>query len=218
MSKIIYKGEHIDLQNPANDFDLSKVVIGLGWDMRQKGFWSSLMGHRAPEYDLDAIAFVLNKDGKVVNIGRSAKFETATEGSLMGSDVVFFGNLRHHSGHILLTKDSRDGGGKGDDECIELFLNQLSSEYQRVLFLVTIYQGRRREQHFGMLKNAFIRATDAKGKEIFRFNISNNPDLEHKRALIFGGLERTAQNTWIFEAVGEGLEADHFIEVLQSYK
>ena len=66
----LVKGQTIDLRK--NDkgvtFDLSKVTIGLGWDVRKKtGFLSGIF-NRDVEYDLDAIAFLLDANGKVTKV------------------------------------------------------------------------------------------------------------------------------------------------------
>ena len=64
------KGQTINLEK--DQFDLSKVTIGLGWDVmkKEKGFWSTLFSNEEDEdYDLDAIAFLLDENGKVANVG-----------------------------------------------------------------------------------------------------------------------------------------------------
>ena len=74
----LQKGQTIDLRknDKGDSFDLSQVTIGLGWDVRKKkgGFLSGLLGGgKEEEYDLDAIAFLLDANGKVANLGRKAK-------------------------------------------------------------------------------------------------------------------------------------------------
>ena len=70
------KGQTIDLRK--NDrgesvYDLSSVTIGLGWDVRQKqtSLLGKIFGSREEEYDLDAIAFLLDRNDKVANLGRT---------------------------------------------------------------------------------------------------------------------------------------------------
>ena len=63
------KGQTINLEKEV--YDLSSVTVGLGWDVKEKGFFESLLGNgsQEEEFDLDAIAFLLNAEGKVANIG-----------------------------------------------------------------------------------------------------------------------------------------------------
>ena len=91
----LQKGQTIDLRknDKGDTFDLSQVTVGLGWDIRKKkgGFLSSLLGgDKEEDYDLDAIAFLLDTNGKVVNLGRKAKMPNGKEINLYEGDVVYF--------------------------------------------------------------------------------------------------------------------------------
>lgn len=203
------KGQTISLDN--SQYDLSSVTIGLGWDVRQppqKGLLGSLFGgaQSGPEYDLDAIAFLLDEDGKVRNVGEK----------LVGGDVIFFNSLKHPSGTIWLTGDNRTGAGEGDDEQIVVRLTSLPATYHRILFLVCIYQGAKNGQHFGMVDNAFIRAVDARGTEIARYSLSTEQSFNDKRSLIFAEAYRK-DGGWKFRALGEPRPTDSFVEILQDY-
>src|ERR1700709_1611811 len=158
----LVKGQTIDLRK--NDkgelYDLSTVTIGLGWDIKKKtgggGFLGKLFGGGAAEeqeYDLDAIAFLLDKNGKVADRGRKVENNGKTV-NLFGGDVIFFNSMKHPSGNIWLTGDNRTGAGDGDDEQIIVKLDSLDPKYDKILFMVTIYQGRQRGQHFGAVENA----------------------------------------------------------------
>ncbi len=216
----LQKGQTIDLRKneSGGEYDLSEVTIGLGWDVKQKntGFFASIFGGgEADEYDLDAIAFVLDANNKVANRG-----QTVTRGGntfqLQGSDIVFFNALKHPSGNIWLTGDNRTGEGDGDDEQIIVQLNKLDQKYQKIVFIVTIYQGRKKRQHFGMVDNAFIRAVDHRGHEIARYSLSGNADFNNTHAMIFAELYRK-DGSWKFRAIGEPRDTDNFMEILKEY-
>ncbi|MFV0140115.1 TerD family protein [Empedobacter falsenii] len=205
------KGQTIDLRKNdrgENVYDLSKVTIGLGWDVRQKksGFLGKLFGGGDEEYDLDAIAFLLDDNGKVANLGNK----------LINGDVIFFNSLRHNSGSIWLTGDNRTGAGDGDDEQIIVLLDSLDQKYTKILFLVTIYQGQKNNQHFGMIDNAFIRAVDAKGKEIAKFSLSGDQSMNGKCSMIFSELYRHT-GEWKFRAIGDAHQTDNFVDHLVNY-
>ncbi|EHQ30131.1 TerD family protein [Mucilaginibacter paludis] len=218
----LVKGQTIDLRknDRGESYDLSSVTIGLGWDVKQShsgGFLGKLFGGGDDaEYDLDAIAFLLDKNGKVANRGRNIKASDGRNLSLFESDVIYFNSMKHPSGHIWLTGDNRTGAGEGDDEQIIVKLDALDPKYDRILFLVTIYQGRKNNQHFGMVENAFIRAVDARGTEIAKFSLSGNFTYNGMCSMTFAEVYRR-DGSWKFRAIGEPGTTDSFIDILTKY-
>lgn len=217
----LQKGQTIDLRK--NDkgesvYDLSKVTIGLGWDVRQKksGFFGKLLGAKEEEFDLDAIAFLLDANGKVANLGKTVQASNGRQVALYEGDIIFFNSMRHPSGHIWLTGDNRTGAGDGDDEQIIVNLEQLDQRYQKIIFLVTIYQGRQNNQHFGLIENAFIRAVDAKGREITKYSLSGDASMNGMCAMVFAEAYRH-NGDWKFRALGEPHQTDNFVELLKNY-
>ena len=80
------------------------------------------------------------------------------EGKLRSNeDIVYFGNLAHMSGTIRHMGDNLTGAGDGDDEQILMDLATIPPEYDRIVIVVNIYEANQRRQHFGMIRNAFIR-------------------------------------------------------------
>lgn len=216
----LQKGQTIDLRknDKGETFDLTTVTIGLGWDVKQKnsGFLGKLFGGaKEEEYDLDAIAFLLDSNGKVANIGRTATVNNRQIGLYEG-DIIYFNSLKHPSGHIWLTGDNRTGEGDGDDEQIIVKLDSLDQRYQKILFLVTIYQGKQNNQHFGLVENAFIRAVDARGKEIVKYNLSGDASMNGMCSMVFAEAYRKDQE-WKFRAIGEPKQTDNFVDILKSY-
>jgi tellurium resistance protein TerD len=214
------KGQTIDLRKNSKGesvYDLSQVTLGLGWDVKQTktGLFGKLLGNKEEEYDLDAIAFLLDANGKVANLGRTAQINGRSIGLYEG-DIIYFNSLKHPSGHIWLTGDNRTGEGEGDDEQIIVRLNSLDEKYQKILFLVTIYKGRQNNQHFGKVENAFIRAVDAKGKEIAKYSLSGNESLNGMCSMVFSELYRH-NGEWKFRAIGEPNQTDSFAEILKRY-
>ena len=204
------KGEGVSLRKEEND--LSQITMGLGWDMadpvQKKGFFTALFAAKPADYDLDAVAFILDGNGKVASLG--------AQNDLIGGDVVFFNSQQHPSGHIWLTGENRTGVGDGDDEQIIVKLNSLSEKYQRIVFVVSIYEGRKRGQHFGQLKNAFIRAVDSKGKELCRYEISGDSNYDNMCSMTFAEATREAGG-WRFKAIGEAHGTDTFVDILKHY-
>jgi len=216
------KGQTIDLRKNEKGesvYDLSSVTIGLGWDVRQKetNFFSKLLGGtKEQEYDLDAIAFLLDENGKVADPGRTAEIE-GRRINLFEGDIIYYNSLKHPTGHIWLTGDNRTGEGEGDDEQIIVKLDLLDKKYKKILFVVSIYGGRRNNQHFSMVENAFIRAVDSKGKEITRFSLSGDDTLNGMCSMVFSEVYRHNNNEWKFKAIGKPYQTDSFVDILKEY-
>ncbi|KQT24007.1 tellurium resistance protein TerX [Chryseobacterium sp. Leaf405] len=215
----LQKGQTIDLRK--NDrgesvYDLSKVTIGLGWDVRKQGGFFGKLFSKEAEYDLDAIAFLLDSNGKVANLGRTTMTNDGRQLALQQGDIIYFNSMQHPSGNIWLTGDNRTGAGDGDDEQIIVKLDQLDQQYQKIIFVVSIYLGKKNNQHFGMIDNAFIRAVDAKGKEITKYSLSGDSSMNGMCSMTFAEAYRH-NGDWKFRALGEPHHTDNFIDILKNY-
>lgn len=213
MAISLKKGQGVSLKK--SDYDLSMVTIGLGWDIKEekKGLLGSFLGKQEEEYDLDAVAFLCDANGKVKNLGGVDGNNRVT---LVGGDIVFFNNLRHSSGCVWLTGDNRTGDGDGDDEQIIVKLNDLPEAYQKIAFVVQIYGGQTKGQNFGKVKNAFIRAVDNKNKEMARFDLSGGAAFSQYCSLLFAELVRESGG-WKFNAIGSPDQSDSFVAWLKQY-
>mgnify|MGYP004535651053 CR=1 FL=1 len=184
MSVNLQKGQKVEMKKD-NGGALTKVMVGLGWDEvpHPTGFFASLLGGGSQDIDCDASAF-LCQGGRVVS----------------NSDVVYFGNLVHSSRAVKHMGDNLTGAGDGDDEQIMVDLKSLPTCYDKIIFVVNIYQARERRQHFGLIQNAFIRICDEKGHELCKYNLSEN--YNNMTAMVFGELYRY-NGTWKFNAIGQ---------------
>ena len=74
--------------------------------------------------------------------------------------------------------------------------------YNKIVIVVNIFQARLRQQHFGLIQNAFIRIVDGKSnRELLRYNLTD--DYSGSTALVFGEIYRY-NNEWKFSAIGQG--------------
>lgn len=203
------KGQAIDLRKDANDLD--QITIGLGWKVREKkkGLLSRFFGVKDDaEYDLDAVAFLLDEHDKVRNRGDS---------KLVGGDVVFFNSRNHPSGTVIHSGDNRTGGtGAKDDEQIIVKLNSVPATIHRILFLVCIYQGIKQGQHFGLVDSAYIRAIDGKGREMARYSLNSETAYDGKCTVVFGDVQRQ-RDGWKFRAIGDAHPYDSFVHLLKEH-
>lgn len=174
----LQKGQKVSITkgNPG----LSKVVVGLGWDVNQFD--------TGGDFDLDAAAFLLTDSGKV------SKSE----------DFVFFGNLTHPSGSVQHMGDNLTGAGDGDDEQIRIELSAVPDNITKIAFTVTIYDADVRRQNFGQVNNAFIRIyNEMTGEELLRYDLGEDFSIE--TAAVFGELYKNG-NEWKFNAIGSGYQ------------
>ena len=203
------KGQTINLNK--DEHDLSSMTIGLGWKIVQKksGFLGKIFGGGEKEdLDLDAIAFLLDKNDKVTTLGND---------KLQGGDVVFFNSLQHPTGTVSHSGDNRVGGsGANDDEQIIVKLNSIQEPYHKILFMVCIYEGMKKSQHFGMVESAYIRAVDAKGKEIARYSFGADASSTGRCMMVFGEVYRK-DSGWKFRALGDAHPFDSFIPLLKQH-
>lgn len=186
MAVNLQKGQKVSLKK-SNGKKLSKLMVGLGWDAAEKksgGFFSSLFSGKK-DIDCDASVFVC-QGGKFVN----------------NDDLVYFRNLQHKSGAIKHMGDNLTGEGEGDDEQIFVDLDAVPSQYDKLIFVVNIYDAVSRKQHFGMIRNAYIRIIDNEtNEELCRFNLSD--DYTDMLSMIAGEVYRRGDE-WKFNAIGSG--------------
>ena len=158
---------------------LKKVMLGAGWDTSNSG----------SDFDLDIAAFLLDANNK---------FNTV-------SNVIFFNNKAGRG--ITLGGDNRTGAGEGDDETINIELDNIDPSIVKIVFVVTIHEAMAKRQTFGMINNSYVRLVDLEqnGKELCRFNLKENGSTA--TSVIFAELNRSGSE-WQFKAVGEGKIAD----------
>ena len=158
---------------------LKKVSLGAGWDIANNGL----------DYDLDIAAFLLDSNNK---------FNTV-------SNIIFFNNKEGQG--ISLAGDNRTGAGEGDDEVININLEEINPNIAKIVFVVTIHEAQAKRQTFGMVENSYVRLLDEENneREICRFNLKENGSTA--TSVIFAELNRKGSE-WQFKAIGEGKIAD----------
>jgi tellurium resistance protein TerD len=175
MGVSLQKGGNVSLDKVAPG--MTKVHIGLGWDERATD---------GTDFDLDASAFMLGKDGKV----RS------------DVDFIFYNNLKSADGSVEHKGDNRTGEGEGDDETVNVDLSSVPADVSKVVFAVTIHEAESRNQNFGQVANAFIRVVNRdNNEEVARYDLTEDASVD--TAMMFGELYRH-NNEWKFRALGQG--------------
>ena len=186
MAVSLKKGQKVDLtkSNPG----LRSITVGLGWDVNQYD--------SGAEFDLDASAFMLGANGKVTS----------------DADFIFYSNAKHPSGSVIYGGDNRTGAGEGDDEQIMVNLSMVPAYIDKIVFVVNIYDAKQRNQHFGMIRNAFIRLVNMDNNtEICRYNLSEN--YNNMTGLVVGEIYRK-NGEWKFNAIGQPVQEASRLDAL----
>lgn len=194
MAVSLQKGQKVSLTK-GND-GLSELIVGLGWDQAEKS--RGIFARKQKNIDCDASAILL----------RNGHFAGKT-------DIVYFGHLRHDSGSVVHRGDNLTGAGEGDDEQIMVDLSRVPADVDKIVIVVNIYQGATRGQHFGMIRNAFIRIVDARNNsEMLRYNLTD--DYSGMLAMIFGEIYRH-NGEWKFNALGQGTNDNNIGELANRF-
>ena len=175
MAISLSKNQTISLEKEAGT-GLKKIRMGLGWDpVKPSGFFAKLLSSDAA-VDLDASCIVLDSGTQPL-------------------DLVWFRQLKSNDGSIVHSGDNRTGEGEGDDESIQVNLEQLPSAVKHLVFTVNSFTG----QNFEAVENAYCRIVDElTGKELARFNLSEKG---RHTGVVMACLSRTSAG-WDLTAIG----------------
>ena len=176
MSVNLQKGQKISLDKEAGGA-LSRVTMGLGWDVaKSKGFFG-FGGGQGAAVDLDASVVMFDESNRPV-------------------DTVWFRQLKSKDGSITHTGDNRTGAGDGDDEQISVELSRVPANVKSLVFTVNSFTG----QNFSTVENAYCRLINAgNNQEVARFNLSVQGS---HTAQIMAKLYRHG-GEWKMHAIGE---------------
>jgi len=189
MSISLSKNASVSLSKEAGSGGLSRIALGVGWDMTApKGFFAKLSGGNE-SIDLDASCLAFDSAGNVV-------------------DTVWFQKLTSDDGSIRHSGDNLTGEGDGDDETIAIDLTRLPATVETLVLTVTSFRG----QTFDKVANAFGRVVDlSTNRELARYDISESGSYT---GLILASLKRSG-GEWVYKAIGErasGVQVAQLVE------
>lgn len=170
-----------DINLTAKDPTLTRILIGVGWD---------LTSFDADALDLDVSLFMLDKD-KMTRVNE---------------DFIYYNNMESADKAVVHNGDNRTGAGDGDDESITIDLNGVSYDVHTLQFVVSIYKGFEKKQNLGMVRNTYLRVVNADtAHELIRYDM--DADLEGKEdiAVVVASLNREGPK-WHFTPIGEFIE------------
>ena len=180
MAVNLSKGQRVSLEK-----SMTLAMVGLGWDTNRYdgGF----------DFDLDAAAFLLGENGKVMK----------------DEDFIFYNNLESQDGSVRHTGDNLTGAGDGDDEVAVVNFSKVPPQVQKIAITVTIHDAVNRRQNFGQVANAFVRVAkmahenDFGGEEVLRYDLAEEFSVE--TALVICEIYCHGSE-WKFNPVGAGYQ------------
>ena len=182
------KGQRVNLKKDAPN--LKRLIVGLGWDPIKGG---GGLFSRSAAMDIDASVICIDDQGRC-------------------ESIVYYGDLEHRSGAIKHYGDNLTGDGDGDDEQIEIRLDDFPAKITRLSIIINIYEAYSRGQHFGKVRNCFVRAVDLDtGKELVHYDVDGQFD---DLTGIFVADVYRHNGEWKFQAVGEGVKVRDIREMV----
>lgn len=184
MAVQLKKGATVNLKKESPN--LNRILVGLGWDPAKTFFGIG------PDMDIDASVICIDKKGRK-------------------DSIVYYHNLREYKGAIRHYGDNLTGEGDGDDEQIEIILDELPNRITRLSIIINIYNAYSRRQNFGKVKNCFVHVTDLDTrKELVRYDIDGN--YNGLTGIFVADIYRE-DNDWKFSALGDGAKVRDISEM-----
>ena len=145
------KGQSISLEKKGGG-GLTRIVMGLGWDVAKKKGFLGLLSGGGGDVDLDASCVMFDGMG------------TAT-------DTIWFRQLQSVDGSVVHTGDNRTGAGDGDDEQIRVDLTRVPADIATLVFVVNSFTG----ESFARIANATCRIVyETSGTESARYDLTGS--------------------------------------------
>ena len=166
------RGQELELSTDGEP--VTRLRLGIGWD---KEATAGAMGTGAPDIDLDASA---------VQFAGQQLF-----------DLAFYNHLTTRDGSVVHLGDNLTGRGEGDDEVITVDLARVYERVDRIVLMVSSYQGHTLE----WINNAYCRLVDDGDVELARFTLTGGVP---ETGLVMATLFRDGEQ-WRLRALGDGI-------------
>jgi stress response protein SCP2 len=192
MALVLEKGRKINLEKDDTGEQLTRVRIGLSWEMKP-----------GLDADLDASVVLLGKNMKMWRDDSIVCYATpkSDDDRILSDDGAI-----EHAGDKREGHASGDVEGEGDDESIEIDLSKVASNTQNILVVITSYAKKGEDPvRFGRVKNATVRLYDIGGraeKTVCEFDLSE--DMGTWTSMEMAMLAREGKG-WTFTALGHGV-------------
>jgi len=168
------KGQKLSINQNAKN--ISKLIVTLDFNVISNG---------SNEFDLDASVFMVDSNDKTAE-----------------KDFIYYENTKSTCGGIAINEDHNTSLKEAYNKSIQLDLNLIPMNIQKLAFTVTIYESDERHQSFGQLADGYLRiiAGDSK-QEILSYKF--NEDLSSETAMVMAEIYRY-KDEWKINCIGSG--------------
>jgi len=114
-------------------------------------------------------------------------------------ETVSFGCLKNSNSSIIHNGDNLTG--EGDAEKIDINLEDLPKNVNRLVFIINVYDCVNKNQHFGMVQNTYVSIINsATGKELLKYDITES---HTGRTAMYIAEIKKSNDMWLFNALGQ---------------
>ncbi len=178
MSLNLEKGSSLPMVKEDGKTPLKRVRVELSWNPNTNS--------SSHDFDLDVLGAVCKNENLQ---------------AVSSSEVAYWGQKQTKA--INVSPDNQTGIGDGVDEFLDINLENVSSDGDRIPVLVYIYNARPRNQSFAQVDGASVVLRDLdSGKTIGSCNISEKGSSTDE-SLLVGVFEKQADGTFIYNQVNE---------------
>lgn len=182
----VLKGQEIDITK--NNPGLKKIKITLGWKVTKSD---------KIKYDFDSSVFLCNEQGKMVD----------------NKHFVFYNNKTDPSESVIHLGD--DKTGEKGEEGIIILLDEIPVEVCKLVFVVSIHEGKKKNQNFGQVDSSCLKILDEENaEELIRFDLKN--EFSSETAIIIGEMYKKNEE-WKFKTKGLGF-SEGLKSIIMYYK
>jgi tellurium resistance protein TerD len=168
------KGQKLSINDNAKN--LSKLIVALDFYILKNG---------NNEFDLDASVFMVDARGKTAE-----------------KDFIFYENTNSNCGGVVINQDHNTTLKDAYDECIQLDLNLIPEDIQKLAFTTTIYEAQERLQNLSQVSEGYFRIIDGNTKkEILNYKFDGELTIE--TAMVVAEIYRY-KNEWKINCIGSG--------------
>jgi len=139
------------------------------------------------EFDLDVSVFMVDVNGKTAE-----------------SNFIFYENAKSVCGGILLKEDHNASLKDAYNEVIQLDLNKIPRNIEKLAFTITIYEADERHQNFGQVSEGYFRIISSDTKEEL-LSYKFNDNLSTETAVVVAEIYRY-KDEWKINCIGSGFK------------
>lgn len=173
-STSIMRGQKISINSKTQN--LSKILIAIEWNVDYRG---------SEEFDLDTSVFMVDGNNN-----------TAEE------DFIFYGNPKSKNGSVSIGEDHNSSLKRAYDSVVQLNLDKVPMNIEKLAFTVTIYDADKRYQSFKQVSGGCFRIIDAQTKnELINYKFGDG--LTSETAIVVAEVYRY-KNEWKVNPIGNG--------------